>query len=180
MSRIMKNCLRSFLPGTIETSCTATGEGLYYLYSENKGADQLCGYHEADQRLCFSICKKSRFSHNKAHINKLYRPRKTAKGLKCRIKKDLFNLMLYVPVNSFGHLQFCGTLSEIPNTSEPRPEKTCLCMCKNEDADQLCSNCAADQHLCFCYIDGTFPLLPKSKISSLKLFVAVHSSLCLT
>ena len=25
-----------------------------YLCSENKGADQLCGYHEADLRLCFS------------------------------------------------------------------------------------------------------------------------------
>ena len=27
-------------------------EGLYYPCSENKGADQLCGYREADQRLC--------------------------------------------------------------------------------------------------------------------------------
>ena len=33
-------------------------EGLYYLCSENKGADQLCGYREADLRLCFRICKK--------------------------------------------------------------------------------------------------------------------------
>ena len=36
--------------------------------SENKGADQLHGYCEADLRLCFRICKKSRFSHNEAHI----------------------------------------------------------------------------------------------------------------
>ena len=28
-------------------------EGLYYPSSENKGADQLRGYHEADLRLCF-------------------------------------------------------------------------------------------------------------------------------
>ena len=27
---------------------------MYYPCSENKGADQLCGYHEADLRLCFS------------------------------------------------------------------------------------------------------------------------------
>ena len=33
-------------------------EGLYYLCSENKGADQLRGYGEADLRLCFRICKK--------------------------------------------------------------------------------------------------------------------------
>ena len=29
--------------------------------SENKGADQLRGYREADLRLCFRICKKSGF-----------------------------------------------------------------------------------------------------------------------
>ena len=32
-------------------------EGSYYLCSKNKGADQLRGYHEADLRLCFNICK---------------------------------------------------------------------------------------------------------------------------
>ena len=43
-------------------------EGLYYPYSENKGADQLRGYREADLRLCFRICKKKRFSHDAAHV----------------------------------------------------------------------------------------------------------------
>ena len=43
-------------------------EGLYYLCSENKGADQLRGYREADLHLCFRICKKKRFSHDEAHI----------------------------------------------------------------------------------------------------------------
>ena len=37
-------------------------KGLYYLCSENKGADQLRGYREADLRLCFRICKKPVFS----------------------------------------------------------------------------------------------------------------------
>ena len=37
-------------------------ERLYYLSSENKGADQLRGYREADLRLCFRICKKLVFS----------------------------------------------------------------------------------------------------------------------
>ena len=32
-------------------------EGLYYPCSENKGADPLRGYREADLRLCFCICK---------------------------------------------------------------------------------------------------------------------------
>ena len=35
---------------------------MYYLCSENKGADQLRGYREADLRLCFRICKKLVFS----------------------------------------------------------------------------------------------------------------------
>ena len=33
-------------------------EALYYLCSENKGADQLCGDLTADLRLCFSIMQK--------------------------------------------------------------------------------------------------------------------------
>ena len=43
-------------------------EGLYYPCSENKGADQLCGYHETDLRLCFRICKKP-VSHDETHIS---------------------------------------------------------------------------------------------------------------
>ena len=43
-------------------------ERMYYPCSENKGADQLRGYRESDLPLCFRICKKSRFSHNEAHI----------------------------------------------------------------------------------------------------------------
>ena len=37
-------------------------EGLYYLCGENKGADQLRCYREADLRLCFHMCKKPVFS----------------------------------------------------------------------------------------------------------------------
>ena len=39
-------------------------EGFYYMYpcSENKGADQLHGYCEADLRLCFRICQMLVFS----------------------------------------------------------------------------------------------------------------------
>ena len=39
--------------------------------------------------------------------------------------------------------------------------KPAFCICKNKDADQLCSNGEADQRLCFCYKDSTIPLLPK-------------------
>ena len=43
-------------------------EGLYYPCSENKGADQLRGYREADLRLCFRICKKPVFSQRGSFI----------------------------------------------------------------------------------------------------------------
>ena len=42
--------------------------------------------------------------------------------------------------------------------------KPAFCICENKDADQLRSNCAADQRLCFRYTDSTIPLLPKSEI----------------
>ena len=45
--------------------------------------------------------------------------------------------------------------------------KTAFCICENKDADQLRSNCAADQRLCFRYTDSTIPHLSKSEISSL-------------
>ena len=37
-------------------------DGLYYQCSENKGADQLCGYCKADLHLCFCIYKNPVFS----------------------------------------------------------------------------------------------------------------------
>ena len=44
--------------------------------------------------------------------------------------------------------------------------KPTICICENKGTDQLRGNCGADQHLCFCYMDGTLPLLLKSEISS--------------
>ena len=59
--------------------------------------------------------------------------------------------------------------------------KPMFCECENKDADQLCGNREADQHLCFRYIDSTIPLLSKSEISSLQpSSVAVQPGLCRT
>ena len=56
-----------------------------------------------------------------------------------------------------------------------------LCTCKNKGADQLHSNCTADQHLCFRYLDSTIPLLLIAKISSiLPSSVSVQADLCRT
>ena len=38
-----------------------------------------------------------------------------------------------------------------------------FCLCENKAADQLRSNCEADQRLCFRYTNSTSPLLSKSK-----------------
>ena len=59
--------------------------------------------------------------------------------------------------------------------------KPTFCICQNRGADQLCSNCEADQRLCFLYIASTIPLLYKSKISSLQpSSVLVQLGLCQT
>ena len=59
--------------------------------------------------------------------------------------------------------------------------KSFFCICENKDADQLRSNCAADQRLCFRYTDSTIPLLPRSEISSLwSSSVVVQPGLCQT
>ena len=59
--------------------------------------------------------------------------------------------------------------------------KPAFCLGENKDADHLCSNCAADQRLCFRYIDTTIPLLSKFEISSFKpASVTVQPGLCRT
>ena len=44
---------------------------MYYLCGENKYANQLRGYREAELRLCFRICK-SLFFHDAAQMQFLY------------------------------------------------------------------------------------------------------------
>ena len=50
--------------------------------------------------------------------------------------------------------------------------KPAFCICKNKDADQLRSNCAADQRLCFRNMDSTISLLPKFENLHLQPFSA--------
>ena len=66
------------------------------------------------------------------------------------------------------------------NLSRPVGKPT-ICIGKNKGADQLRSNCEADQCLCFRYMDSTVPLPSKSKISRLQpSSVIVQLSLCQT
>ena len=58
--------------------------------SENKGADQLRGYRQADLRLCFRIpYAKSRFSHNEAQMVSLIRLLLEKLSISCMILKSL-------------------------------------------------------------------------------------------
>ena len=58
--------------------------------------------------------------------------------------------------------------------------KPTICIGENKGADQLRSNCEADQRLCFRYSDSTIPLLLNSEISSLtsSSFLCLHKSVC--
>ena len=59
--------------------------------------------------------------------------------------------------------------------------KPTICIGENKGADQLRSNCEADQRLCFRYTDSTLPLLFKSEISSFQpASVTVQPDLCRT
>ena len=63
--------------------------------------------------------------------------------------------------------------------NEP-PRNPIICICKNKDADQLCSYCTADQHHCFRYIGSACLLLPKSKIASFQSASVTEAILCRT
>ena len=56
-----------------------------------------------------------------------------------------------------------------------------FCLCEHKGKDQLCSNCTADQRLCFHYTDSTISHLPKSEISCLyPSSVTVQATFCQT
>ena len=57
--------------------------------------------------------------------------------------------------------------------------KPVIYFCDNKGADQLCSNCEADQCLCFRRADHTIPLISESNMSSLlSTYVLVQLDLC--
>ena len=52
------------------------------------------------------------------------------------------------------------------NINEPLHKKTKNLHMRKQGANQLCSNCTADQRLCFCDMDSIIPLLLVSKVST--------------
>ena len=78
--------------------CIKEVEALYYLCSENRGADQLRGYREADLRLCFHICKKPVFSRRGSNKTGVYGA-STLHGHVCMMSQQGRG-----PIQSFAHL----------------------------------------------------------------------------
>ena len=59
-----------------------------------------------------------------------------------------------------------------------RNERTSeICLCENEGADQLCSDCTADQRLCFRYIVQSFPF-SNTKFQASSLSPRLYSPVC--
>ena len=74
--------------------------GLHYLCSENKDADQLRGYREADLRLCFRICKMLGFLMTRLNYHPVLRAKITVNFLFSRLlisvhKRMFFSLSCY-------------------------------------------------------------------------------------
>ena len=70
--------------------------------------------------------------------------------------QDVVNIYLPHPTEVLGDIYMSRRMG-----------KSTICIGENKGADQLRSNCEADQRLCFRYAVSTIPLLSKSKISSL-------------
>ena len=56
--------------------------------------------------------------------------------------------------------------------------KTVFSLCENKGADQLYSNCKADQRLCFRYTNSTIPLLLKPKFQATSYPLWLHTPVC--
>ena len=85
----------------------------------------------------------------------------------CALKTWLLGFQFGPGKTRTSLLVYCGLL-EMRNVQWSLVvRKPAFCICENKDADQLRSNCAADQRLCFRCMDSTIPILSKSEISSL-------------
>ena len=100
------------------------------------------------------------------------------------LKAEISNVQL-ASVAAKGGL--CLTWSKTPKTgflTKPHNafsrvmRKPAFCICENKGADQRCGNRAADQHLCFPYIDSTIFLLLESENFESLVFCGCTAGLC--
>ena len=75
-----------------------------------------------------------------------------------RVVREIFKIL-----ETQKFVTLVGTLG---TKLSPIMRKLTFRICETKGADQLCSNCTADQHLCFRYTDSTISLLLRSENSS--------------
>ena len=133
----------------------------------NKGTDQLCSYCTADQRLCF----RTLIALTKLLIVYSWYPPGHGDVYASFYNSGLLDKFIkdgktYMFISNIDNLGATVDISILLNMSQSMG-KPAICICENKGADQLRSNCEADQRLCFRYTGSTIPLLSKSKFSSL-------------
>ena len=117
-------------------------EEFYYPSSENKGADQLRGYREADLRLCFRLCRLFVFPRGGLSIGKV------------TYSADI-SLRLNQP--GFKAISDASAL-------EKRNENKWLILSRCNK--MLGGKCTANRRLCFRYTGGSISPLLNSGIQS--------------
>ena len=124
---------------------------------ENKGADQLRSNCEADQRLSIRYMDSTIPLLLKSRILSFCPVFYTCTGwfVSDGNPDDRFSRIT-------AHLCFLSYSYCMSRLMR----KPTICICENKDADQLRSNCEADQRLFFRYTDSTLLLLLKSEMVS--------------
>ena len=120
---------------------------------------------------------KSSFNHHQLRtLSELFCTEEQFPNANHTLHSEVLNLQQRLFPISFKHFhpaqllvaKTAVTLMSVYNDNLSRVvRKPAFCICENKDADQLRGNREADQRLCLRYTDSTFPLLPKSEISSL-------------
>ena len=111
---------------------------MYYLCSENKGADQLRGYREADLRLCFRICKNPVFSRrgsNDEYHDPFCEPCEESRGRNVKVECFCKNSIQYLCIEchttheslraSRGHVIQTG--DDMPKSMADKPPRYDTC-----------------------------------------------------
>ena len=83
-------------------------------------------------------------------------------------------LLALIRITNIGFYEEIGKIiPELSSNMSRVVRKSAFCICENRDADQLRGSCAADQRLCFRFIDSTVKGVTCSgyeKITSLSAF----------
>ena len=101
-------------------------EGLYYPCSENKSADQLRRYREADLRLCFRTCKNPVFSRRSSCTCSLILLIKTNKRTNLGLQAHLHTVHVIAHTCTCIQYMYIRIIQKHCLYGSPFPVKTCL------------------------------------------------------